>query len=97
MGWAGCLSISLISIERMAEQSLNVSKRLRPEDTALSPDPNAKFVQSRLLLNKSEFSQIIGKGGQMISSIRAMCGAGVYLRSFCFGDYASDSVVLCCA
>jgi predicted RNA-binding protein YlqC (UPF0109 family) len=34
-------------------------------------------VYTRLLLSKQEFGKIIGKGGQMLASIKAKCGASI--------------------
>lgn len=38
--------------------------------------PPLPEVQSRIILNKHEFSKVIGRGGQMIINIRKSCGAG---------------------
>jgi predicted RNA-binding protein YlqC (UPF0109 family) len=59
------------------------AKRFRPEDgsqlmnTGGSQAPIAYDCHSRMLLNKVDFGRVVGKGGQMISNIRAACGATV--------------------
>lgn len=50
-------------------------KRMRPEEILGSADD--KKVTTRLLMNRQEFSKIIGKGGATISHIRSTCGASV--------------------
>lgn len=48
-------------------------KRLRPEEIVGGRDDPSKAI-SRLLLNRSQFSRIIGKGGQTIAQIRNNTG-----------------------
>ena len=60
------------------EQAADV-KRLRPEDrtSLVESSQHDNDVQSRILLNKTEFSKVIGRGGKMITNIRVACGSGV--------------------
>lgn len=58
------LSLVLVGAATAAEHSI----------ATVHLDP--PFVNSRLLVTKAEFGRVIGKGGQMIASIRGACGAG---------------------
>ncbi len=51
-------------------------KRLRPEEIVGGRDDPSKAI-SRLLLNRSQFSRIIGKGGQTIAQIRNNTGVSI--------------------
>mmetsp|Transcript_23863 Transcript_23863/g.22960 ORF Transcript_23863/g.22960 Transcript_23863/m.22960 type:complete len:158 (+) Transcript_23863:75-548(+) len=50
-------------------------KRLKPEDILGTHDDRKSIC--RLWMNRTEFSKVIGKGGQTISHIRTTCGAQV--------------------
>lgn len=51
------------------------SKRLRPDE--ILGDETAKRATTRLLVNKMEFSKIIGKGGQTLQQIKSNTGVNV--------------------
>lgn len=55
------------------QMNMNQPKRLRPEEIVGGRDDPSKAI-SRLLLNRSQFSRIIGKGGQTIAQIRNNTG-----------------------
>jgi predicted RNA-binding protein YlqC (UPF0109 family) len=50
-------------------------KRLRPEEIVPRDDPSKAI--SRLLLTRTQFSRIIGKGGQTIGQIRNTTGVQI--------------------
>lgn len=51
----------------------NQVKRLRPEDISGGRDEPGKAI-TRLLLNRAQFSRVIGKGGQTITHVRNTTG-----------------------
>ena len=52
-------------------------KRIRQPEEILNYPEDPRRPSTRLLINKQEFSKVIGKGGNNISQIRQTCGAGV--------------------
>lgn len=68
------------NLKRIGDPSQpSVTKRFRPEESPPIVDQHIDVhtVMSRMILNRVDFSKIIGKGGQMISSIRETCGAAI--------------------
>lgn len=61
-----------------ADMQINTAvKRLRPEEILGGRDEPGKAV-TRLLLNRAQFSRVIGKGGQTITHVRS--ATGVYMK-----------------
>eukprot|EP00599_Poterioochromonas_sp_BG-1_P002515 CAMPEP_0173132836 /NCGR_PEP_ID=MMETSP1105-20130129/376_1 /TAXON_ID=2985 /ORGANISM="Ochromonas sp., Strain BG-1" /LENGTH=429 /DNA_ID=CAMNT_0014044405 /DNA_START=135 /DNA_END=1427 /DNA_ORIENTATION=+ len=58
-------------------QMNNVAKRLRPEEILGGREEPGKAI-CRLLLNRAQFSRVIGKGGQTITHVRN--ATGVYMK-----------------
>ena len=52
-------------------------KRIRQPEEILNYPEDPRRPSTRLLINKQEFSKVIGKGGNNISQIRQTCGAGI--------------------